>query len=184
MSRVQRHGTLCTCLVGLPHSNALLHNFTLSSLGRPILLPYIYYDRMQCIALSRPLVHYVKLRINVICNFCAIQIYFYSPSLRYLLDFAGVFLTSVTPSFIMQFHSLFLVAVWIVGGACWLPGLDKTITTRDGQNLFNSTMEEDHGTRDKRWLPASGKIRGVNLGSLFVFEPWLGMPAWEAMVSL
>lgn len=29
------------------------------------------------------------------------------------------------------------------------------------------------------WLPASGKIRGVNLGSLFVFEPWIDSQEWS-----
>jgi len=31
------------------------------------------------------------------------------------------------------------------------------------------------------WLPASGKIRGVNLGSLFVFEPVWGETEWSNM---
>lgn len=31
------------------------------------------------------------------------------------------------------------------------------------------------------WLPASGKIRGVNLGSLFVFEPWMSSSEWSKM---
>jgi len=31
------------------------------------------------------------------------------------------------------------------------------------------------------WLPASGKIRGVNLGSLFVFEPVWGENEWSNM---
>ena len=32
-----------------------------------------------------------------------------------------------------------------------------------------------------RWLPASGKIHGVNLGSLFIIEPWMASDAWNAM---
>ena len=31
------------------------------------------------------------------------------------------------------------------------------------------------------WQPAAGKIRGVNLGSLFVVEPWMAADAWSAM---
>ncbi|XXH04841.1 mRNA binding protein puf3 [Hypoxylon texense] len=33
----------------------------------------------------------------------------------------------------------------------------------------------------RRWVQQSGKIRGVNLGSLFVVEPWLCEPEWSAM---
>ncbi|KEY73006.1 hypothetical protein S7711_04670 [Stachybotrys chartarum IBT 7711] len=31
------------------------------------------------------------------------------------------------------------------------------------------------------WLPASGKIRGVNVGSMFVFEPWMDWQEWSNM---
>lgn len=31
------------------------------------------------------------------------------------------------------------------------------------------------------WLPVSGKVRGVNLGSLFVFAPWLAASEWGRM---
>ncbi|KAL1970318.1 hypothetical protein VTN77DRAFT_5478 [Rasamsonia byssochlamydoides] len=59
----------------------------------------------------------------------------------------------------------------------WLPGVHKDIYSVDGQNHFNKTA----GSADKRWLPASGKIRGVDLGSLFVFEPWIAENAWSQM---
>lgn len=31
------------------------------------------------------------------------------------------------------------------------------------------------------WLPASGKIRGVNVGSLFVYEPWMDGDEWSSI---
>ncbi|KAL6719025.1 hypothetical protein ACLMJK_003260 [Lecanora helva] len=31
------------------------------------------------------------------------------------------------------------------------------------------------------WLPSSGKIRGVNLGSQFVVEPWMASNEWSSM---
>ncbi|KAH6720881.1 putative glucan endo-1,6-beta-glucosidase B [Leptodontidium sp. MPI-SDFR-AT-0119] len=31
------------------------------------------------------------------------------------------------------------------------------------------------------WMPASGKLRGVNLGSQFVIEPWMVMEEWMTM---
>lgn len=57
----------------------------------------------------------------------------------------------------------------------WLPGIHKDITSVDGQNHFNTSSD------NKRWLPASGKIRGVDLGSLFVTEPWMASNAWSSM---
>ena len=57
-----------------------------------------------------------------------------------------------------------------------MPGVHKDIVSTKGENLFNKT---DPIT--KRWLPSSGKIRGVNLGSLFVFEPWLAESSWSGI---
>ncbi|KAJ5438020.1 glucan endo-1-6-beta-glucosidase B [Penicillium daleae] len=50
--------------------------------------------------------------------------------------------------------------------AAWLPKTNKEITASDGTNLF---------------LASKGKIRGVNLGSQFIFEPWIGENAWNDM---
>ncbi|KAJ5591475.1 glucan endo-1-6-beta-glucosidase B [Penicillium hispanicum] len=50
--------------------------------------------------------------------------------------------------------------------AAWLPETDKQITSSSGSNLFTKS---------------NGKIRGVNMGSLFVFEPWIGETAWDKM---
>src|SRR5438034_3175420 len=35
----------------------------------------------------------------------------------------------------------------------------------------------------KRWLPfpSIDKIRGVNLGGMFVFEPWMAQAEWKSM---
>lgn len=60
--------------------------------------------------------------------------------------------------------------------SAWMPGVDKDIVSSSGENLFNKT---DPIT--KRWLPSSGKIRGVNLGSLFVFEPWIAENTWSSL---
>lgn len=83
---------------------------------------------------------------------------------------------------------LVLFTFFLAPTSAWLPGLDKTIITTDGFNPFNSTDASHNSTTGsysnittKRWLPASGKIRGVNLGSLFVFERWLGTTAWSDM---
>jgi glucan endo-1,6-beta-glucosidase len=62
----------------------------------------------------------------------------------------------------------------------WLPGEHKEIYARDGTNLFNNTALGGDST-SKRWLQASGKVRGVNMGSLFVFEPWIAETEWANM---
>ena len=62
----------------------------------------------------------------------------------------------------------------------WLPGEHREIYARDGTNLFNNTALAGQSAA-KRWLQASGRVRGVNLGSLFVFEPWLAETAWSNM---
>lgn len=55
--------------------------------------------------------------------------------------------------------------------ACaWLPNTNKAITANDDRDFSNSAGNMNS---IKRWLPDLGKIWGVNLGSLFVFEPWL-----------
>ncbi|KAF9888501.1 hypothetical protein FE257_008608 [Aspergillus nanangensis] len=57
----------------------------------------------------------------------------------------------------------------------WLPGVEKDIYSSTGENVFR---QKDPS---KRWLPASSKVRGVNLGTLFVFEPWISSDKWNSM---
>ncbi|CAD6449029.1 fd732be6-2ce2-44fd-9039-4ab52b6fba1e [Sclerotinia trifoliorum] len=61
--------------------------------------------------------------------------------------------------------------------SAWLPG-DKELRSKEGVSLFDPQAKN---STTRRWTPASGKIRGVNLGSLFVFEPWIAEDAWSAM---
>ncbi|KAL5336593.1 glucan endo-1,6-beta-glucosidase B [Aspergillus crustosus] len=56
----------------------------------------------------------------------------------------------------------------------WYPGTDKQIYTTTGENIFNTN-------NTKRWLPGSPKIRGVNLGSHLVFEPWIANSVWTSL---
>lgn len=82
-------------------------------------------------------------------------------------------------SFKMSLHAIGLLALVSVSTvSAWLPNQERTILARDGANLF-----ERNTTTSKRWLPeaSSGKIRGVNLGSMFVFEPWIAESAWSDM---
>jgi hypothetical protein len=59
----------------------------------------------------------------------------------------------------------------------WMPQQDKIITARDGTNLF-ARKEPVAG---RRWLSTTTPIRGVNLGSQFIFEPWIAQTNWKAM---
>ena len=72
----------------------------------------------------------------------------------------------------MLFSFVACLALVPTPALAWLPGEHKEIYARDGTNLFNNTAF-GVASPSKRWLQASGKVRGVNLGSLFVFEPWL-----------
>lgn len=56
----------------------------------------------------------------------------------------------------------------------WLPS-EKALFNKHHTNATNSFRDE------RRWLPASGKIRGVNLGSMFVVEPWMAEDEWASM---
>ncbi|KAL4796619.1 glycoside hydrolase superfamily [Aspergillus venezuelensis] len=55
----------------------------------------------------------------------------------------------------------------------WLPGIERDIYSSTGDNIFSVT-------NGKRSLP-SNKIRGVNLGSHFVIEPWMASSAWNTI---
>jgi hypothetical protein len=62
---------------------------------------------------------------------------------------------------------------WLVAPSlCWMPGGDKEARAIDGGSLFSPSSTDASIDRRSMELPAA-KIRGVNLGSLFVFEPWI-----------
>lgn len=67
----------------------------------------------------------------------------------------------------------------LLGAAsAWLPqqNVDR-MEARDGSNKFNST-----GQIKGRWLTTDGKpLRGVNLGSQFILEPWMASNTWSSM---
>lgn len=85
----------------------------------------------------------------------------------------------------MRFSSAAVLAFALTAHA-WLPGEHKQFHSRDGLDLFNRSSLYDAGHLKKRFLPADygndkGKIRGVNLGAMFVLENWLAddiMKGW------
>ena len=46
----------------------------------------------------------------------------------------------------------------------------------------NSTHNGSHSnTTGVNWLPSTEKVRGVNLGSHFIIEPWMAYDEWNSM---
>ena len=81
----------------------------------------------------------------------------------------------------MQVHIYALLA-WAVLSNAWMPNDRNLFGSQNGTNPSNSTVTARHrGRSSRRWVPASGKIRGVNLGSLFVMEPWMAIHEWNSM---
>ncbi|KAL4979632.1 glucan endo-1,6-beta-glucosidase B [Aspergillus desertorum] len=72
--------------------------------------------------------------------------------------------------------SMFPVLASLPLTLAWLPGIDRDIYSAAGTKIFNVTSASS-----KRWLPALNKIRGVNLGSHFVIEPWMANTAGTNM---
>ncbi|KAF7587160.1 hypothetical protein BBP40_007668 [Aspergillus hancockii] len=64
----------------------------------------------------------------------------------------------------MAFTRLAALSALTTLTAAWLPWTDKSIISDNGTDLFD-------------W--SGGKIRGVNLGSQFVFEPWIATHVWS-----
>lgn len=57
--------------------------------------------------------------------------------------------------------------------SAWLPRDNNLVSTRRSSSSGNQLKS--------RWLPSSSKIRGVNLGGLFVAEPWMMSDEWSSM---
>ncbi|OCK83775.1 glycoside hydrolase family 5 protein [Lepidopterella palustris CBS 459.81] len=56
------------------------------------------------------------------------------------------------------------------------------------RGLFGETRNANHtrlpagkGRTVRKWLQVSGKVRGVNLGSMFIIEPWMASTEWANM---
>lgn len=64
----------------------------------------------------------------------------------------------------------------------WLPNdSNKPMLDKRGFSLFESEAPKGDADLSKRWTPGKLPIRGVNLGSLFVFEPWTDWQEWQKM---
>lgn len=75
--------------------------------------------------------------------------------------------------------STLAVAALLGVAHAWLPHENiHRMEARDGSNMFNVSGRSVEG----RWLTTNGApLRGVNLGSLFVLEPWMASNTWTSM---
>lgn len=58
----------------------------------------------------------------------------------------------------------------------WLPNTKPHALDDHDNEIFVYPLRTE--PNNKRWLPVTKKIRGVNLGSLFIFEPWIDSQEW------
>ncbi|KAI4106808.1 MAG: hypothetical protein L6R37_002010 [Teloschistes peruensis] len=63
----------------------------------------------------------------------------------------------------------------------WLPIARDESVFRDRDLPQAPLQPQDDENATMRWLPSSDKIRGVNLGSQFVIEPWMANDEWNKM---
>jgi glucan endo-1,6-beta-glucosidase len=72
------------------------------------------------------------------------------------------------------------ILLWTALVQAWLPA-DRDLFGNITHEALDSTLAAGQGRTVKRRLPISGKIRGVNLGSMFVMEPWMAGTEWSNM---
>jgi aryl-phospho-beta-D-glucosidase BglC (GH1 family) len=97
---------------------------------------------------------------------------------------------------------LYTISILFSLAAAWLPGTHRDIFSRDGKNLFErsdpdlddsdscsasdntpSTNVSDtiESNVSQSLVLSDSKVRGVNLGSLFIMEPWMVSNSWNSM---
>ncbi|KAF2837873.1 glycoside hydrolase family 5 protein [Patellaria atrata CBS 101060] len=74
----------------------------------------------------------------------------------------------------------FLLAILAAVTQAWLPQ-DRNLFGNETQDAVSQTVVADIGRRAQNWLPARGKIRGVNLGAFLIIEPWMANAEWSSM---
>jgi glucan endo-1,6-beta-glucosidase len=78
---------------------------------------------------------------------------------------------------IMHFSTL-LLSTFALTSWAWLPS-ERDLFRVSTQDASETSLPAGKGRTVKRFLPSSGKIRGVNLGSLFIVEPWMAPNEWS-----
>lgn len=86
----------------------------------------------------------------------------------------------------MLSHFIIIVSCAVAVSA-WMPQ-SRNMTARDGNDLFESkdipsSNDKRSGNATEDWLPGKLPIRGVNLGSMFVVEPWMASTEWSNVLE-
>lgn len=76
-------------------------------------------------------------------------------------------------------YSTFVISSFVITTWAWLPSERSLFNVSEAFDAFEIHVPAGSGRIAKRTLPSSGKIRGVNLGSLFVVEPWMVPNEWS-----
>lgn len=78
-------------------------------------------------------------------------------------------------------YSVLILSSFAITTWAWLPSERNLFNVSDPSDALDTYLSAGNGRMAKRTLPSSGKIRGVNLGSLFVLEPWMASNEWSIM---
>ena len=86
----------------------------------------------------------------------------------------------------MYFYPILLLGV-AVSVSAWFPH-EKNMTSIHGNNLFEAPSNISGASNTTvpqggKWLPGKTPIRGVNLGSQFVLEPWMAQNEWPNVLN-
>ena len=81
----------------------------------------------------------------------------------------------------MRLHIVAILS-WALLSHAWMPVHKDLFGASNGTAPGNSTISpKNRGKISRRWLPATNKIRGVNLGAMFLSEPWMMGNEWNTM---
>jgi glucan endo-1,6-beta-glucosidase len=78
-------------------------------------------------------------------------------------------------------YSTLLFSSFAFTALAWLPSKRNLFNVTSPTDAFEVDLSAGNGRTVKRTLPSSGKIRGVNLGSLFIVEPWMAKDEWSKL---
>lgn len=77
--------------------------------------------------------------------------------------------------------SILITAAYVGLSVAWMPTKDDSLL-RYGKHTRQATIaQQGNQNATARWLSNNSPIRGVNLGSQFVMEPWMASDEWNSM---
>ena len=76
---------------------------------------------------------------------------------------------------------LIIITVFASLSMAWLPTRDDPLIGNVKQLQQVPMVQNEDSNETTRWLPNNLPIRGVNLGSQFIIEPWMANDEWTSM---